>query len=65
MSRLNYLVRDPISFVASRDARRQTLFVGASSPCFIASQTYQDPGTSRKRVMVSDTQHTNCRCTMF
>jgi len=36
MSRLNYLVRDPISFVGSRDARRQPLFVGVSLPCFIA-----------------------------
>jgi len=35
MSRLNYLVRDPISFV-SRNARRQPLFVGVSSPYFIA-----------------------------
>jgi len=36
MSRLNCLVRDPISFVGFRDARRQPLFVSMSSPCLIA-----------------------------
>jgi len=33
MSRLNYVVGDPW---ASRNARRQPLFVGVSSQCFIA-----------------------------
>ena len=37
MSRLKYLVRDPISFVGGCGTRRQTLFVGVSSPCFIAT----------------------------
>jgi len=43
MSRLNYLVREPISFVGFRGARRQTLFMGVSSPCFLATVTDHNP----------------------
>jgi len=44
MSRLNYLVREPISFVnrsrswASLDTRQQTLFMSVSSPRFIPNE---------------------------